>query len=116
MTKEDILKLRPRRGIDVVLTPVATNSTIYIATFSGTELNPSNPLEEVEESDLDAELSKMKIYSDRIRNPKEKDKIPKKARSMEMMLNDPKLDGNKYDHLRGKAHSLKENGMAVIQD
>jgi hypothetical protein len=116
MSAEDILKLRPRRGIDVVLTPVSTNSNIYIATFSGVELNPSNPLEEIEESDLDKELAKLKIYSDRIRAPKEVDKIPKKPRQMAIYLGDPELDKNKYNKLRDKAGPPNANGMSTIQD
>lgn len=116
MSKEDILKLRPRRGIDVVLTPIKTNSNIYIATFSGVELNPSNPLEEIEASDLDEELAKLKIYSDRIRAPKEVDKIPKKARQMAIYLGDPELDKNKYNKLREKAGPPNDNGLSTIQD
>jgi len=116
MSKEEILNLKLKRGIDVTLTPVKFNSNVYIATFSATDLNPSSDIEECEKSDIDAEISKLNVYSDTIRSPEDFQKIPKTARQQEMMLNDPLLDGNKYDHLRSKAHSLRENGMAVIQD
>jgi len=116
MSKEEILNLKLKRGIDVTLTPVKYNSNIYVATFSATDLNPSNPMEECEKSDIDAELAKLHVYSDTIRSPDDFKKIPEKARVQEMLLTDPLLDGNKYDHLRSTAHSLRENGMAIIQD
>src|SRR5687767_4153080 len=104
MSKEDILQLKPRRGIDLVFTPIKTNSNIYIVTISGTDLNPSNPLEEVEQNDLDEIIAdSLNIYSDRIREPKELAKIPKIAKQMSMNLNDKRLDSNKYDFMRSKA-------------
>ena len=114
LSKEEILGLRLKKGIDVSLTPVRYNSSIYIATFSGTDLNPSSPDEEREQSDLDEEIAKLKVYSDRIREPDEVAKIPKKARQVEMRLDDPLLDSNKYAILRRNAHSLRPNGMAVV--
>jgi hypothetical protein len=116
MSKEDILNLKLKRGIDVTLTPVKFNSSIYIATFSGTDLNPSNPAEECEASDLDKEISKLNVYSDRIRTSEDLDKIPKTARQVDMHLGDKLLDGNKYDFLRSKAKNLKANGFATIQE
>ena len=116
MSKEEILNFRPKRGIDVSFTPVRYNSSIYIATFSATDLNPSNEKEEREASDLDEEIAKLKVYSDRIREPDEVAKIPKKARQVEMRLDHPLLDNNKYEILRRKAHSLRPNGMAVVEE
>lgn len=104
MSKEDILKIKPKRGIDVLFTPIKTNSNVYIVTISGTDLNPSNPLEECEKSDLDNFIAdQLNVYSDRIRLPKELDKIPKIARQVAMNINDKKLDDNKYDFLRSKS-------------
>lgn len=105
MSKEEILRLKPKRGIDLVFTPIHTNSNIYIVTISGTDLNPSNPLEELESSsEIDEIISNdLKVYSDRIRSPKELQKIPKVARHMAMDLNDKRLDSSKYDFLRSKA-------------
>src|SRR6188472_3945237 len=89
MSKEDILKLKPRRGIDVLFQPVKTNSNIYIVTISGTDLNPSNPLEELEsKTEIDNFINEqLNIYSDRIREPKELAKIPKIARQVAMNIN-----------------------------
>lgn len=105
MSKEDILKLKPRRGIDVTFTPIKTNSNIYIVTVSGTDLNPSNPLEELESAtDLDNFINEnLNIYSDRIREPKDLQKIPKVARQVAMNINDKRLDSNKYDFMRSKS-------------
>ena len=113
MSKEDILKLKPRRGIDVLFQPVKTNSNIYIVTISGTDLNPSNPLEELEsKTEIDNFINEqLNIYSDRIREPKELAKIPKIARQVAMNINDPKLDSNKYDFMRSKA--IKEKKIAT---
>lgn len=103
MSKEDILKIKPKRGIDVVFTPVKTNSNVYVVTISGTDLNPSNPLEECEKNDLDNFIAEqLNVYSDRIRLPKELEKIPKVARQVAMRIDDKRLDENKYDFLRSK--------------
>lgn len=113
MSKEEILALKPKRGIDLVFTPIKTNSNIYVVTISGTDLNPSNPLEEVEKNDLDEIIAdKLKIYSDRIRESKELAKIPKIAKQMSMNLNDDRLKSNKYNFMISKAkfaNSLNEN-------
>lgn len=105
MSKEDILKIKPKRGIDVVFEPVKFNSNIYIVTVSGTDLNPSNPLEELEgQSEIENFINdQLNIYSDRIRETKELEKIPKIARQVAMNINDPKLDSNKYDFMRSKS-------------
>ncbi len=104
MSKEDILKLRPKRGIDLLFEPIKTNSNIYIVTISGTNLNPSNPSEEVEESDLDELIAdQLHVYSDRIREPKDLAKIPKVARQMAMSIDDIRLNENKYDFIRSKS-------------
>lgn len=116
MSKEDILSFTPKRGIDVNFTPVKLNSDIYVATFSATDLNPSNPLEECEKSDIDEEIAKLTVLSDRIRTPEDLAKVPPKARQVEMHLADPLLDSNKYDFLRSKAKSLKSTGLATIHD
>lgn len=116
MTKEDILNLKLKRGIDVTFTPVKFNSSIYVATFSATDLNPSNPAEECEASDIDEEIAKLNIYSDRIRTSEDLAKVPKIARSVEMHLGDPLLETNKYDFLRSKAKSLNSNGLGIVQD
>ena len=107
MSKEEILKLRPKRGLDIVLEPVRYHSNIYVATISGTDLNPSNPLEECEENDINELINnQLRVYSDRIRNPKELSKIPKIARQMGMDPKSKTLDSNKYDFLRSKAKKL----------
>jgi hypothetical protein len=105
MSKEDILKVKPRRGIDIVFTPIKFNSNIYVATISGTDLNPSNPLEELESAtELDNFINdQLSIYSDRIREPKDLQKIPQIARQVAMNINDPKLNSNKYDFMRSKS-------------
>lgn len=104
MSKEDILKIKPKRGIDVMFDPIQFNSNIYIVTISGTDLNPSNPLEECEKNDIDNFINdQLNIYSDRIREPKDLAKIPKVARQVAMNINDPKLDSNKYDFMRSKS-------------
>lgn len=105
MSKEDILRLKPRRGIDVVFTPIKTNSNVYVVTISGTDLNPSNPMEELEsETELDNFINdQLNVYSDRVRLPKELDKIPKIARQVAMNVKDKRLDDNKYDFLRSKS-------------
>jgi hypothetical protein len=116
MTKEDILNLKLKRGIDVTFTPVKFNSSIYVATFSATDLNPSNPLEECEASDIDEAIAKLNVFSDRIRTTEDLAKVPKTARQVDMHLGDPLLDPNKYDFLRSKAKNLKDNGFATIQE
>lgn len=104
MSKEDILKLKPKRGIDVTFQPVKFNSNVYIATISATDLNPSNPDEECEMNDIDNFINEqLNIYSDRIREPKDLAKIPKVARQVAMNINDKRLDCNKYDFLRSKS-------------
>lgn len=110
MSKEDILSLKPRRGIDIVFTPEKTNSNVYICTISGTDLNPSNPIEELESvTELDNFINEnLNIHSDRIREPKDLAKIPKIARQVAMNMNDPKLNPNKYDFLRSRAIKSKK--------
>lgn len=104
MSKEEILQIKPKRGIDLLFTPIKTNSNIYVVTISGTDVNPSNPLEEINKNEIDELISnQLNIYSDRIREPKELAKIPKIAKQMAMNLNDPRLNPNKYDFLRSKA-------------
>ena len=114
MSKEEILNLKPKRGIDIVFQPVKTNSNVYIATISGTDLNPSNPLEECEENDIHETINKyLRVYSDRVRNPVEMEKIPKIVRQMGINPNEKCLDGNKYDFLRSKAKKLPNNSKLV---
>lgn len=105
MSKEDILKLKPKRGIDVVFEPVKFNSNVYIVTVSGTDLNPSNPIEELESAtELDNFINEnLNIYTDRIREPKDLAKIPKIARQVAMNIHDKRLDSNKYDFMRSKS-------------
>lgn len=117
MSKEEILQIKPKRGIDIVFTPIHTNSNIYVVTISGTDLNPSNPLEECEQNDLDEVIANnLKIYSDRIREPKELAKIPKIARQMAMNLDDKRLDSNKYDFLRSRAAALTATALTKEKD
>jgi hypothetical protein len=105
MSKEDIMKLKPRRGIDVLFEPVKFNSNIYVVTVSGSNLNPANPLEEIESAtELDNFINQnLSIYSDRIREPKDLQKIPKIARQVAMNIHDKRLDSNKYDFMRSKS-------------
>lgn len=117
MSREDIMNLRPKRGIDIVLTPTHTNSNIYIATISATDLNPSNPEEECQMDDLDEFINeKLNIYSDRIRDPKDLAKIPKVAHQMAMNINDKRLDDPKYDILRKKPlQTLKKSDVSSLE-
>jgi hypothetical protein len=117
MSKEEILSLKPRRGIDIVFTPIKTNSNIYIATISGTDLNPSNPLEECELGDLDEIIAdKLKVYSDRVREPKELKKIPEFARSVKMDIKDKRLqESNKYNSLVRKAETEKVKSAVTLE-
>lgn len=114
MSKEEILKLKPKRGIDIVFEPIRYNSSVYIATISGTDLNPSNPSEECEENDINETINKsLRVYSDRVRNPKEQELIPKTARQMGINPNAKCLDSNKYDFLKSKAKKLPGNSKLV---
>ena len=117
MSKEEILRLKPRRGIDIVFTPIKTNSNIYIVTISGTDLNPSNPLEECEQGDLDEIIAdQLKVYSDRIREPKELKKIPEFARSVKMDIKDKRLqESNKYNSLVNKGESEKVKSVVTLE-
>jgi len=117
MSKEDILKVKPKRGIDVSFQPVKTNSNIYIVTISATDLNPSNPAEECEMNDIDNFISdQLNIYSDRIRESRDLEKIPKIARHVAMNIHDKKLDGNKYDFLRSRAKGRVATPVAPDPD
>jgi len=117
MSKEDILKVKPKRGIDVQFQPVKTNSNIYIVTISGTDLNPSNPLEECEMNDINNFINdQLNIHSDRIREPKDLQKIPKIARQVAMNINDKKLDDNKYDFMRSRAKGKVATPVAPDPD
>jgi hypothetical protein len=112
MSKEDILKIKPKRGIDVLFEPIHTNSNIYVCTISGTDLNPSNPAEELEgPHDINNFINdQLYVYSDRIREPKELAKIPVTVRQIAMNLNDPRLNNdNKYNRLRSKAKNITLN-------
>lgn len=118
MSKEEILRLKPKRGIDLVFTPIHTNSNIYVVTISASDLCPCNPSEECEKNDLDEIIAdQLKIYSDRVRTPKDLAKIPKVARTVQMNIEDKRLDTNKYDCLRCNCKDVDEKtNFGIIQE
>lgn len=93
-SKEDILKYIPKKGIDVLWQPVKFNSSLYIVTLSCSSISG------VYKDDIDEELTKLNVLSDRIRDPNEVRKIPKNANTVEANINDQIFRKNKeYEDL-----------------
>jgi len=57
----------PKKGIDIVWNPRDINQGIYDVLLQGTPLNPV-PNERINEEDIERELQKLNIISDRVRD------------------------------------------------